>query len=129
MIYHKTMKSENNGKTLTWKAISFFFYTKLFLGLFEFFWPIQTFFQKSCFTTFLTLWLANFVQKIRKKLMSQLWDLQFQTDKWTHRAKLIWHFCLSWASLQEVTLSENWIKQNMPQMTSNLYLYCKIVTY
>ena len=63
-----------------------------FLGLFGPSWPDGTFSSKSGLVTFLTLWLSNFMQKIRKKLISIFWHLGLRTDGQKDGTKFIGHF-------------------------------------
>lgn len=75
-------------KVLTWLDCIFIKSSKTpFLGCFWTFRVLltrQDFFSKNWIVTFFTLWIPNFMQKkIRKKLISQFWDLALQTDRRT----------------------------------------------
>lgn len=89
-------------KVLIWLDYIFIKSSKTpFLGCFWTFRVLltrQDFFSKNWIVTFFTLWIPNFMQKkIRKKLISQFWDLALQTDRrtgeWTNRIKFMGHFC------------------------------------
>ena len=55
------------------------------------------FFQKLGFVIFLTLWLSNFMQRIRKNWSANPEILNCErTDGWTNKAKLIGHFRQHW---------------------------------
>ena len=56
-----------------------------FLGLFGFSWPGETFFQKSDFVPFLTLWLTSYKKSEKTDVSTQILHL-----KWTDRQSDIW---------------------------------------